>query len=243
MSLLRNLERRLESLFEGIFTKGFKSSVQPIELAKKLAREMDAGKTISVAKVYAPNEYTLYVSEKDKENLAPFEVALIQELENFLIAHAKEKKYTLLNRPQVEIVSREDLLLGKIAVEGRLLAKETSTAEGTRIIEAVEEEWFVPSEASLIIKGERGESIFPLTKEVTSIGRSESNDIVLPDFKVSRRHALIVQMGSDFIVRDMGSTNGTFVNGKRVEEKSLKNGDTVGLGTTNLEFRRDRCST
>ena len=96
MSVLRSIEQKIEGLFEGMFGRAFRTHVQPVELARKLAKEMDEHRTISVSRVYVPNEYSVYLSEADREQFAGYEGSLIGELQDYLVEHARRESYALL---------------------------------------------------------------------------------------------------------------------------------------------------
>ncbi|HWB68339.1 MAG TPA: DUF3662 domain-containing protein, partial [Solirubrobacterales bacterium] len=113
IGVLRNLESRIEGLVEGVFSRAFSSEVQPVELARKLAKEMDAHKTASVARVYVPNEYTVYLSKPDRTKVEGYERSLEQELSGYLLEHARRRGYDLLTRPAVEFRTDERLRLGE----------------------------------------------------------------------------------------------------------------------------------
>src|SRR3954449_3803931 len=101
MSVLRALEHKLEGLFEGVFGRAFRTNVQPVELARKLAKEMDDHRNVSVSRVYVPNEYTIYLSPGDREQFAGYEDSLVGELEEYLGEHARRENYALLSSPKV----------------------------------------------------------------------------------------------------------------------------------------------
>ena len=121
ISVLRNLESRIEGLVEGVFSRAFSSEVQPVELARKLAKEMDAHKTAGVARVYVPNEYTVFLSSKDRVKLEGYERSLEQELSGYLLEHARRRSYDLLTRPAVEFKTDERLRLGEFGIQTRLV--------------------------------------------------------------------------------------------------------------------------
>src|SRR5881227_1186391 len=121
ISVLRNLEQRIENLVEGVFSRAFSSEVQPVELARKLAKEMDAHKTASVQRVYVPNEYTVFLSRQDRGKLEGYERSLEQELSGYLLEHARRRSYDLLTRPQVEFKTDERLRLGEFGIQTRLV--------------------------------------------------------------------------------------------------------------------------
>src|SRR5437660_7784318 len=99
--VLRTLEQKIEALFEGVFGRAFRTNVQPVELARKLAKEMDDHRTISVSRVYVPNEYTVYLSPKDREQFEAYEASLKGELQEYLAEHARREQYALMTPPRV----------------------------------------------------------------------------------------------------------------------------------------------
>src|SRR6187200_2033761 len=121
MSVLSNLEARIEGLVEGVFSRAFSSQVQPVEIARKLAKEMDSHKTASVSQTYAPNSYTVWLSPEDHERLEGYTRSLSQELSAYLLEHARRQDYALLTRPEVKIETDERLRLGEFGIQPRLV--------------------------------------------------------------------------------------------------------------------------
>src|SRR4026209_2030192 len=113
MSVLRAIESRIEGLFEGVFGRAFRTNVQPVELARKLAKEMDEHRSVSVSRVYVPNEYTIYLSSGDRSQFAAYEGSLVGELQEYLVEHARREGYALLTPPRVLLQSDEDLAMGE----------------------------------------------------------------------------------------------------------------------------------
>lgn len=251
MSLIRELERRLESVLEGFFSRQFKSGLQPIEIAKRLAREMDENLTVSVSKTYAPNTFAVLISRPDYERLSAFSDKLCEELSDFLTAHAQREGYAVIGRPIVSIKGLDELNLGEFRIDCSLVdrveigekpaesrekapleraSKPEASAEGTRVLPAL-------SALAALDFPDAGKK-YPITKERTTIGRAAVNDVVIPDQSVSRRHAEIVVSGKEFVLRDLESRNGTFLNGRRISSRSLRDGDEIRVGMTSLFFRR-----
>src|SRR5436309_12720723 len=112
MSVLRSIESKLESLFEGVFGRAFRANVQPVELARKLVKEMDEHRNVSVSRVYVPNEYAIYLSPADREQFEGYEDQLKGELAEYLAEHARRESYVLLTAPKVSFESDEDLDVG-----------------------------------------------------------------------------------------------------------------------------------
>ncbi len=121
MSVLRSIESKLESLFEGVFGRAFRTNVQPVELARKLAKEMDDHRTVSVSRIYVPNEYTVYLSPADREQFDSFEDSLREELQDYLAEHARRESYALLTRPRVLIETDADLDVGEFGIATRMV--------------------------------------------------------------------------------------------------------------------------
>jgi hypothetical protein len=106
---------------EGVFSRAFSSQVQPVEIARKLAREMDAHKTASVSRVYVPNQYTVYLSSEDHKRIEGYERSLEQELSGYLLEHARRHDYALLTRPEVDLDTDDRLRLGEFGIQTRLV--------------------------------------------------------------------------------------------------------------------------
>ncbi|HEX6689178.1 MAG TPA: DUF3662 and FHA domain-containing protein [Solirubrobacterales bacterium] len=250
MSVLRSLESRIEGLVEGVFSRAFSSEVQPVELARKLAKEMDSHKTAGVARVYVPNEYTVYLSGKDRTRLEGYERSLEQELSGYLLEHARRRSYDLLTRPTVAFETDERLRLGEFGIQTRLVKPPAREGEApsqgeeghTMVYSAVRD---APAAAKPSHRAEakpRGvvtldDRRYVLDAERSTIGRSRDADCVLRDPNVSRHHAELRRSPrGEWTIADLGSTNGIKVNGRRVGSTRLKSGDQVTVGTTTFRF-------
>src|SRR5438270_2526393 len=121
MTLLRSIEAKLESLFEGVFGRAFRANVQPVELARKLVKEMDDHRNVSVSRVYVPNEYTIYLSPQDRDQFAGYEDQLRDELQEYLAEHARREHYVLLTPPRVKFEADGDLDVGVFGIATRLV--------------------------------------------------------------------------------------------------------------------------
>ncbi len=248
MSVLRSLESKLESLFEGVFGRAFRSNVQPVELARKLVKEMDDHRSVSVSRVYVPNEYTIYLSPGDRDQFDGYEDSLCEELADYLTEHARRERYVLLTTPRVKLESDEDLDKGEFGIATRLVrgprpavdAPPTEPEGGTMIYKAeqlppAEPEDEEPQEiAALSFAGET----HSLPARPVVIGRSKDCDIRVADPNVSRRHAEVRPDGDGYTVVDLDSTNGIEVDGKRVKELELQDGARFTLGSTEISFSR-----
>jgi hypothetical protein len=252
MTVLRSIEQKLEALFEGVFGRAFRTHVQPVELARKLQKEMDDHKVVSVSRVYVPNEYTVYLSLEDREQFDTYEASLIEELQAYLAEHARREEYALLTHPSVVFESDDDLDVGEFGIATRMVQPEkaepgapasqvepghTMIYRARQATEAVSpEELGIEAEVvSLDWDGQRIE----IAKRRTLIGRSKECDIQLADPNVSRRHAEVRQEGASYWIVDLDSTNGIEVNGRRLKRAKLEDGDRVVLGSTEIVFRRE----
>ncbi|MDQ4004921.1 MAG: DUF3662 and FHA domain-containing protein [Actinomycetota bacterium] len=233
MGVLRNFESRLERGIEGFFKAAFRSGLHPIEMAKQILREMEKKKTVGVRETWVPNRYTLWISEEDRERFANMEAALIKELEGVVREGAREKTYGLVARPEVTFETGERMKRGDLRVEAEL-----SEAPGPPSDEqpAVAATGGGGGPARLVLQGDGKE--WRLDVERSVIGRLSGSEIEIQDPGASRRHAEIRRDGQDFLVADLGSTNGTLLNDNPVSEATLEDGDRITIGRTVLEFRR-----
>ena len=248
MSVLRNLEAKLEGLVEGAFSRAFKSRVQPVELARKLAKEMEENKTISVSRVYVPNEYRIFLSPDDRAQFEGYEPGLKKELSDYLLEHARNEGLALITRPSIEFETDDRLELGEFGIQARLAgspeyleAEEEPLGEfGHTMVYSPDREARklapppLPETARALLVGEGRRTV--LSGDLVVVGRSHDCDLVLDDPNVSRRHAEVRRENGHWVVVDLGSTNGLKVNGRRVAEAALNPGDEITLGLSRLSF-------
>ncbi len=249
MSLLKTLESKIEGLVEGTFGRVFKSNVQPVELARKLAKEMDAHRAVSISRVYVPNRYTIYLSAGDREQFENYEAALKKELSDYLLEHARKEGLAVVTRPRIDFETDERLKLGEFGIQaqmvqapedesaeprqgdlGHTMVYSPSTGEARKIAPAA-------TDARALLVGNGRRTV--LSGDTLVLGRSRDCDVVIDDPNVSRRHAEVRRRGEDWVLYDLGSTNGIKVNGRRVEEAPLSPGDEIGLGLANFTFETE----
>jgi FHA domain-containing protein len=255
MSVLRNLEAKLGGLVEGAFSRAFKSSVQPVELAHKLAKEMEESQMISVSRVYVPNHYRVFLSQDDREQFSSYEPALRKELSDYLLEHARQEGLALTSRPQVEFLTDDRLQLGEFGIQAQLLSPpeeelveagpEAAPSAGDfghtmvyspdREARRLEPEPSPGQRALLVSDG--GRTV--LSGDRVLLGRSRECDVQLADPNVSRRHAELRRDEGGWSVVDLGSTNGVKLNGRRVDQAALEPGDRITLGLTELTYELD----
>ena len=129
MNVLRSIEQKIEGLFEGLFGRAFRTNVQPVELARKLVKEMDDHRTVSVSRIYVPNEYTVYLSPPDREQFTDYEGSLTTELQEYLAEHARRESYVLLTAPIVLMETDDDLAVGEFGIATRVTQPEPGRGE------------------------------------------------------------------------------------------------------------------
>jgi hypothetical protein len=255
VSVLRSIEQKIESLFEGVFGRAFRANVQPVELARKLVKEMDDHKMVSVSRVYVPNEYTVYLAPDDREQFKNYEASLRVELQDYLAEHARREGYVLLSPPAVLITTEDDLSVGEFGIATRMVQKpqepreegepESQAEPGATMIykpkppeetaAATPEELGIEREAAkLIVDGTAHE----IDSRRVVIGRSKDCDIQLPDPNASRHHAELRQEGAAYWIVDLDSTNGIEVNGRRLKRAKLESGDRITIGSTEIVFEQ-----
>jgi hypothetical protein len=254
MSMLRTIESKLESLFEGVFGRAFRTNVQPVELARKLVKEMDEHRNVSVSRVYVPNEYVVYLSPDDREQFSGYEEQLRGELAEYLAEHARRESYVLLTPPQVSFESDDDLDMGVFGIATKMTqpadrpveqgAPEQPVAGATMVYKPSAQPTEAASPVELGVQrevavlewqGARHE----ISKRRVLIGRSRDADVRVEDPNVSRRHAELQQEGATWWLVDLDSTNGVEVHGKRVKRLKLEDGTRFTIGSTEIAFTRE----
>jgi hypothetical protein len=256
MPVLRSIESKLESLFEGVFGRAFRTNVQPVELARKLVKEMDDHRNVSVSRVYVPNEYSVYLAPGDREQFATYESQLRDELGDYLAEHARREGYVLLTPPRVEFETDDDLDVGVFGIATRMVQPSGREADGpptdpepgaTMVYKPVAPVPQPTEAASPVELGVQREvavlSWAGQRREVDErravLGRSKEADIQVTDPNVSRRHAELRQEGATYWLVDLDSTNGIEVGGKRVKRLKLEDGTRFTIGSTEITFSRE----
>lgn len=264
MNPLRAFETGIASLLEGAFGRVFRSEVRPIELAHKLAREMDVHRTVSVSRTYAPNEYSIWLSPQDRARYEGVEHEVIEELCAYLLEHARRENLILASRPLISFHTDEGLKLGEFGIRAQLVrvpdrdgdrespalqavgvaqpGAEPLDEHGRTLIYSASPRVGAPVREvaaprpprALLTVGGRRLALAP---EGGVIGRSRDCALVLEDTAVSRHHAELRPSGAGWTVRDLGSTNGVQVNGQDIHDHHpLQPGDRLQLGSTELLF-------
>ncbi|MDI6711600.1 MAG: DUF3662 and FHA domain-containing protein [Anaerosomatales bacterium] len=234
MGILADFEDRIARSIEGLFAGVFRAPVQPVELAKALARAMDDGRVVGVDAVLAPCSFTVALSEEDADEFGDFTSTLAGELATYLADHARERGYRLEGRPEVRFVTHDDLRLGRFRVAASLVpaaaAHDTtgprSATPTARVLATVTVDDF---DHDVVLDGDQ-----------VTVGRLKECQIRLDDANVSRRHAAFIRLPDGWAIEDLDSTNGTRVNGKSITRARLHDGDIIEIGLSRLVYHESK---
>jgi hypothetical protein len=226
MGILDRFETSLDKMVNGAFAKAFKADVQPVEIAASVQKEMDErAAVVTRSRTVVPNEYLIHLSENDYERLATYADVLSDELAELAREYAQEQRYTFLGPVAVTLAEEEGLATGVFRVSSQATAAAaapvgpagTGTSLHPRLLAAGQE---------IVLPG-----------PTTVLGRGNDVDIRLEDPGVSRRHAEITIADAVATITDLGSTNGTLVDGVKVTSQTLADGSIIRLGSTTITYR------
>ncbi len=236
MGVLQRFERRLEGLVEGAFARVFGGVVQPVEVAAALQREAaDKKQIVGQGRVLVPNSFIVEVGATDLERFGEWDAQLRKELASMVAEHATEQGWSFVGPVQVAFEHVEELATGVFRVRSTVVA-ETSPDPLSGAYREPKAAVAGLAQPRLIIPG-NPERVVSLTRPVTVIGRGAEADLRLPDTGVSRAHAELRMTDGGVRLVDLDSTNGTMVNGQRVRESDLTDGDRLDIGATSVTFR------
>jgi hypothetical protein len=263
LGFLKHIEKRMESLVEGVFGRAFRRQIHPVEIAKGLTKQMDEGRMVSISRTYAPNDFTVHLSREDIESIQAYQASLRDELIQYATTHAENKNYHLMTPPRIRFESEETLRFGEFGVTAKLTGGDGPREKGapqdtsgqTRIFRTEESTGGEVEQGTAAISAEDAR-LHGLAREIVEltladdekyplegrgpwgVGRSQENEIVINDPNVSRRHARISRADSGFVVEDLGSTNGTLLDGAPIDREMIEGGDELTFGQTTARFIR-----
>jgi FhaA, N-terminal domain/FHA domain len=214
---LQGIERRLERMVDGVFSRS-RNGIRPIELGRRLIREMDDQRSVDVkGRRIVPNDFTIMLSARDHTGFADIEDALRTELVEAAREYAREEGYHFIGPVTVGLSVDPNMRAGRFGIVSQLRQAPVGTVVGSLVL---------PS-------GER----IDLAQRPVTIGRLTECEISLPDQNVSRRHAQVRPGSRGYVIADLGSTNGTMVNGERLTaDRRLSDGDIISVGATHIRF-------
>ncbi len=261
MGLASRFESAMQGVIEGSFGRVFRTKLQPVELSRKLERAMEDNLSIGADRRIAPNLYDVYLSERDFDQFQPYARSLAQQLSDALIAVARDRGYMLTSRPIVRFHEDSRIVTGQLHIRAEMLdaqpvppdeaALGVASIEETRAMSQEEARQLVEQQAYAtaandsippawltLYRPTRGQPM-RLEHQTIHIGRQLSNEIVVHDRRVSRYHAEIRFEHGQFILFDLGSTNGVKVNGVTTRQAvPLKNNDMISVGSHEFVFQR-----
>jgi len=228
---LQGFERRLERTVEGVFSRAFKSKLKPIELGRRLVREMDDNRSIDVkGRTIVPNDFIFSLSADEHATFQEIHDALIRELADVAREHAREENYSFMGPISIVLEAEPTLRAGRFVLTSRMHEARGMVPGGYGGGSSAST---ASTAATLVLPtGER----CPLGPYVATIGRLPECELTVNDANVSRRHAEVRPIGAGYVVADLGSTNGTRVNGVVINEHTLVDGDVITVGGSRIRF-------
>jgi hypothetical protein len=216
VGILDNFEKGLERAVNGVFARTFRSGLQPVELTSALRRELDTkAAVVTRDRILAPNRFTLRMSPTDYKRMQSIGPALVDELIEYIQQHAKKQNYHFVGGLSVDLIEDKTLTEGILRVE-------SENVKGT-----------VAWTPVLDVAGKR----YPLTSARTIIGRGSDADVTVDDTGISRKHVEILWDGTHAQVQDLGSTNGSQLNGQPLRKAILEPDSVITIGRTRIVFR------
>jgi hypothetical protein len=262
LGFLKHIEKRMETLVEGVFGRAFRRQIHPVEIAKGLTKQMDEGRMVSISRTYAPNDFTVHLSKEDTESIRAYQAALKDELIQYASTHAENKNYHLMTPPRIRFETEDTLRFGEFGVTAKLTGGDGPREKGapqdtsgqTRIFRTEESSGGEIDQGTATISADEARR-HGLAREIVeivlgnekhqlegrgpwSVGRSHENDIVINDPNVSRKHARISRVDNGYVVEDLGSTNGTLLDGAPIDRERIEGGDELTFGQSTARFIR-----
>jgi hypothetical protein len=239
---LQKFERFFERLMEGSVGRIFRSPIQPAEIGRRLERAMEGNQLATVDGIVVPNDYCVYLNPQDMVIYTDFITSLCRQMEDWLIDLADERNYGFIDQVRVQMFGDDRIPVRNISVEAHIAELpgydpvQQEAVQRTEVYRVVERTGNVPPQLLRVTSSTRPEEIFPIRRQITTIGRSLDNDVVIPEPEVSRYHARIEYINGHLEIVDLDSTNGTSVNGAHVTRSAIQQGDSVVVGTARLEL-------
>jgi hypothetical protein len=246
MGVLQDFERHLEGAVEGFFARAFKSGLQPIELAKALQRYGHDNRYVAEDGVVVPNTFRITIAPKDADRLSSYGDELARELAGVVERTAAEESWLLRGPARVQVVAADSVRPGRFELTGRVEAGPRPTPQPSTPTPAADTPASTDGSATTVLDhsssrqptlvGSNGQTL-ALSAARHTVGRLPDSDLHLDDTTVSRQHAAVVRRGDRWWVLDLGSTNGTRVNGITAAEQPLSDGDEIEFGEVVVTFR------
>ena len=255
MGILQRVEGFLERLFEAPAGR-LGAKVQPVQLAKRIERAMDTTKSFGDAGVIVPNQYELHLHPADFAGFVSYRGALEDDLAHGVLTRARHERYHLVARPRVHLVEDSRVPRGDVRVAAAVVQEEgparvrqdsgpqerppdmPPATNDTIVFRAPQETSPESARRAYLLVATEGQAAvqFDLGGSLITIGRASDNDVILDDPLVSRHHCQVKLQHGAYSLVDLGSRNGSAVNGQTVQEVALGPGDVIQVGNTTIEF-------
>jgi len=250
--MLERLEAIATRFVEGWSARIFKAKLQPVQIGKRVIRAMESHQTVSLAKTFVPNSYVVSLAPADFAQFEQYRRSLERDLAEAVLGAARDRRFTLLAYPTVELESDADVTPGDLRVACAMVdaSGEAVRADDASALGAVEAGHTMVLDRDALLRDRprapRGTLVIregsqrrelPLGSEPITVGRDPQNDVTLDDRRVSRRHAEIRLRLGRYTLYDLQSTNGTLVNGRRIAEVVLSDEDRITIGGADLVVR------
>ncbi|MEO8251029.1 MAG: DUF3662 and FHA domain-containing protein [Chloroflexota bacterium] len=250
MGIFSRLEAFLERIFEAPAGR-LGARLQPVLLTKRIERAMDSGKSFGAAGIIVPNRYDLHLHPTDFAAFEPYRGSLEDDLAHGAMARARRERYHLVARPTVTLVADHSVPRGDVRVAANVVDDTgdpipdqvlPQPSSHTMVLARPGQEAAAPGDSAahafLLVRTDGAPQVrFDLGGAMISIGRASDNDVIVDDPEVSRHHCQLKRQHGAYSFADLGSRNGSWVNGQAVTEVALGPGDTIQIGSTEIEFQ------
>lgn len=242
VNILDRFEQSFERLMEGSIGRLFRSPIQPAEIGRKLERAMVSNQVVSVDATLVPNDYRVAMHPEDMVLFADYVTALCRQMETWLTELAAERRFTLVDRIRVQITGVEAVPRRAIQVTAAIADRpdfgrpEQDAVQRTEVYRVIRETTGVPPLRIRFLSGSMAGNEVTIRKATTTVGRALDNDIVIESGDVSRHHAKLEYASAQLRVTDLGSTNGTRINGKAIRTHPVAGGDEITFGAQKVKI-------
>ena len=234
---LSQLENLAEQLVEGTFARALGARLQPIEVARYIARAMEDGQVINAqGEVVVPNAYLVYLHPEDLEQVESYQDMLREEMARYVLGLARAARVSMPGRPRVFLEGNPDVPPRRVRVQARIMSARQQSVDLTHTQELRVPQAQVDRKTLPVFTLYDGYRRMPISEAVISIGRGLDNDIILDDVRVSRRHAQLRRRYGQYVLYDLDSTGGTAVNGRPIREAALESGDILSFAGVKVRF-------
>ena len=234
MGLLDNVEKRLDRIVNGSFSKAFKAQIKPEEIADAVQHEIDMRARQQDGRIVAPNRFVIALSTEDYRTLESYMTGLQTELASMVVKHCFQQRYARVDQPDIQFAEDASLHVGDVRIDSESGPRQHMDASPTTAHESLIPPIVAEQAATPHLRSTDGTD-YPLVQPVMTMGRTSEADIQINDLGISRIHCTIL-LGSQVMIRDNQSTNGTLVDGQKITEAPLNHGSLVQIGNSTFTY-------